>query len=352
MPTATQSDTSTDELLTDRFGRSVTYLRVSVTDRCNFRCVYCAPEEGYEHGDRPELLTFDEIEYVVRTFVKHGVRKVRLTGGEPLVRGDIPELVDRLSRLEGLEHVAMTTNAFLLERQVEALADAGLDSLNISLDSLDSHRFEEMTRVGNLERVVRGIDAALGADFVLVKLNTVVVRGFNDDELDDLVRFAAARRTILRFIEFMPLGRETAWSDGDASSCVPADEIRETLRRRWDLAADDDSYGAGPARYWRLRGPGMPSDGYPLGIIGAVTECFCDSCNRMRLTPQGQLRACLADDRELSVRAPLRTIGDPEERRAAVEGTIARALGGKRASHDFELDGESVTETPMTAIGG
>lgn len=344
--------TEPDGLLTDSFGRSVTYLRISITDRCNFRCVYCSPEEGIEHQARPELLTYEEIEEVAGIFAEHGVRKIRITGGEPLVRSDVPELVGKLSGIPGLEHVAMTTNAFLLERHIDALADAGLDSVNISLDSLDAESFEELTRVGDLERVVRGIDAALGRDLQRVKLNTVVIRGFNDDELIDLVEFAAARGTILRFIEFMPLGQETVWTETDENSCVPAKEIRERLGERWDLKPDGDEYGSGPARYWRLHGPGMPEEGHPVGIIGAVTECFCEGCNRMRMTPTGQLRACLADDRELSVRAPLRTIGDRRDRRAAVESAIAKALSGKKESHDFELEGGAVTEKPMTAIGG
>lgn len=349
---SSEQSTHADELLTDSFGRSVTYLRLSITDRCNFRCVYCSPEEGIEHEARPELLTYEEIAEVVRIFASHGVRKVRITGGEPLVRAEVPELVDLLSAVPGLEHVAMTTNAFLLERQIDALADAGLDSLNISLDSLDADSFEELTRIGDLERVVRGIDAALERDFDRVKLNTVVIRGFNDRELTDLVEFAAERGTILRFIEFMPLGEETVWTETDENSCVPAGEIRDRLRDRWELEPDGDTYGSGPARYWRLHGPEMPADGHPVGLIGAVTECFCEGCNRMRMTPTGQLRACLADDREISVRAPLRTIGDPEERRRAVEQSIERALSGKKESHDFELDGGAVTEKPMTAIGG
>jgi len=347
-----ETRSASDELLTDSFGRTVTYLRVSITDRCNFRCLYCSPEEGIEHDSRPELLTYDEIAEVVEVFADHGVRKVRITGGEPLVRGDVPELVDALSEIPGLEHVAMTTNAFLLERNADALVDAGLDSLNISLDSLDPGSFEELTRIGSLERVLRGIDAALARDFDRVKLNTVVIRGFNDDELPELVEYAAERGVILRFIEFMPLGQETVWTETDGDSCVPAGEIRERLGERWELEADPERYGSGPARYWRLHGSKMPAEGHPVGVIGAVTECFCEGCNRMRMTPTGQLRACLADDREQSVRAPLRTVADAQKRRAAVESAIATALSGKRESHDFELDGGAVTEKPMTAIGG
>lgn len=341
-----------DSLLSDRFGRQVTYLRISITDRCNFRCVYCSPAEGIEHSARPELLTYEEIQEAVEIFAEHGVRKVRITGGEPLVRADVPELVGRLSGIEGIEHVAMTTNAFLLGRHARALRDAGLNSINISLDSLDAENFEELTRIGGLDRVLEGIDAAQREDFDLIKLNTVVIRGFNDDEILELVRFAAEKDLILRFIEFMPLGQETVWTETDETSCVPASEIRAVLRSVWDLSPDEERYGSGPAKYWRVEGPGLPEDGHTIGLIGAVTECFCENCNRMRMTPKGKLRACLADDREISVRTPLRTLAEPAERRAGIEEAIARALGGKKATHDFDLEGDSVTHKAMTAIGG
>lgn len=352
--TAPKTPDSGDEnsLLTDDFGRSVTYLRISITDRCNFRCVYCSPAEGIEHGASEELLTYEEIEEVVRIFAAEGVRKVRITGGEPLVRAEVPTLVDKLDAIPGIEHVAMTTNAFLLERHVDALRNAGLKSINISLDSLEPENFEELTRIGELDRVLGGIDAALAAGFDRVKLNAVVIRGFNDDEILDLAEFAIDRGIILRYIEFMPLGEETVWTETEGNSCVPAREIRERLGERWDLVPDETEYGSGPADYWILHGPDLPKEGHPIGIIGAVTECFCAGCNRMRMTPKGQLRACLADDREISVRAPLRTIAEPEKRRAAVEEAIAVALGGKRESHSFEFDGGSVTQKPMTAIGG
>ncbi|MFB6264750.1 MAG: GTP 3',8-cyclase MoaA [Bradymonadaceae bacterium] len=342
---------ASESLLSDRFGRTVTYVRLSVTDRCNFRCVYCAPEEGFEHNAPDEVLSHDEIVELAGIFADHGVRKLRLTGGEPLVRAGIPELVGRLSDIEGLEHVAMTTNAFLLGRHAEALYENGLTSMNISLDSLRPDRFDDMTRVGDLERVLDGIRTALEVGFEDVKLNTVVLRDFNADELVELTEFAAELAVPIRFIEFMPIG-DTIWEDADANQCVPAAEIREHLSERWELEPDDDEYGAGPAEYWRVHGPDMPEDGHPVGVIGAVTECFCSDCNRIRITSQGGLRACLADDAELSLRAPLRTIADPEKRRREIEERIDRALHGKHERHDFSLDGDSVTDTQMTAIGG
>lgn len=336
--------------LTDRFGRKLTYLRISVTDRCNFRCVYCMPECGIQFAPRKELLTYEEITELVEVFAAEGVRRVRLTGGEPLVRADLPDLVRMLKAVDGIDKVAMTSNAFLLDRYAELLKDAGLDSLNISLDTLVPERFKEITRVGNLERVLGGIDAAQKAGFSSIKLNAVIVGGFNDDEMPDLVRFGIDRGLIMRFIEFMPIG-DTVWGE-EKGDCVPARTMRETLAEHWKLEADTERYGTGPARYWRLRGPDTPDEGHPFGIISAVTECFCAACNRVRLTSEGGLRACLADDQEVDLREPLRTIDAPGKRREVVEHRIQMALFGKKERHAFDIDGGSVTNKQMTSIGG
>jgi GTP 3',8-cyclase len=341
--------TKTDTL-TDRFGRQVTYLRVSITDRCNFRCVYCMPADGIAHTPKRALLSYEEITEIAEVFAAEGVRKVRLTGGEPLVRADVPTLVAMLKAVDGIEEVAMTTNAFLLERHAQALGEAGLDSINISLDTLDPQRFAEITRVGSIDRVLGGIDAAARVGFAPTKLNAVIVDGFNDDEMLDLVEFAIERDLIMRFIEFMPIG-DTVWAQGKGG-CVPAARMRQAIGERWELEPDQSRYGAGPARYWRLHGPGTPPEGHPFGIIAAVTECFCAACNRVRLTCKGGLRACLADDHEVDLRAPLRTITDPSERRLELEARIQRALYGKKETHAFDIDGDTVTAKQMTAIGG
>lgn len=338
------------EELTDRFGRKVTYLRISVTDRCNFRCVYCMPEEGIPHAARDELLSYEEITELAGIFAREGVTRVRLTGGEPLVRAGVPDLVAMLKGVDGIENVAMTTNAFLLGRYAEDLRKAGLDSLNISLDTLQPDRFKEITRVGSLDRVLEGIEAAREAGFEGTKLNAVIVGGFNDDEMCDLVQFGIDRDLIMRFIEFMPIG-DTVWANGKGD-CVPAAKMREAISQRWKLSADDTTYGKGPARYWRLHGPGTPPEGHPFGIIAAVTECFCAACNRVRLTSQGGLRACLADDGEVDLRAPLRTREPGPERTADIEARIRAALFGKKETHSFNIDGGSVTSKQMTAIGG
>jgi len=330
---------------TDRFDRQVTYLRVSVTDRCNFRCVYCMPEEGIEFTHRSRLLTFEELARIVRVFAEQGVRRVRLTGGEPTLRTDLELLVRAIAETDGIEEVAMTTNAFLLPRKAEPLREAGLSSLNISLDSLRPERFRELTRVGTLERVERGIEAARKAGYPSIKLNAVVMRGFNDDEIVELAEWAIARDLVMRFIEFMPIGGDAVrWGQ---YGCVPAEEMRAVISSRYQLEpAPGVKKGAGPARYWRATGPS--TDGALIGFISAVTNCFCEDCNRVRITPEGKLRACLADDAEVDLRAVLRGGGSDEELRAA----IREALAGKRLTHRFEEGMGGATDRVMTTIGG
>lgn len=309
------------------------------------------PAEGTPHAPRAELLSLEEIERVVAYFHRRGVRKVRITGGEPLVRRGVVDLVQSLSKLDGL-HVAMTTNAFLLERNLDSLVDAGLGSLNISLDTLDPQRFQEITRVGTLERVVSAIDAAIDADFGPVKLNAVVIGGFNEDEVVPLAAFGLERGVPMRFIEFMPIGADTVWEGGPETTCYPAQSIRDDLAGRWDLLPDPSRYGAGPARYMRIYGDDTPSTGHPIGIISAVTECFCDDCNRVRITPKGGLRVCLADDDESSLRDAMRLAPTDSAAIQALEQVVETALAGKKERHAFDLDGDAVTTVHMSGIGG
>ncbi len=308
------------------------------------------PAEGVPHVPRAELLTHEEIERVVRYLHARGVRKVRITGGEPLVRQGVVDLIDRLSGLEDL-HVAMTTNAFLLERHLDDLIEAGLNSLNISLDTLDAERFAEVTRVGSLDRVVSAIDAAVAKNFGSVKLNAVVVGGINEQEIVPLTEFALERGIPMRFIEFMPIGAETIW-DAGPTQCYPAESIRAQLSDRWELLPDPSRYGAGPARYWRIYGPDTPSVGHPIGIISAVTECFCEGCNRLRITPQGGLRVCLADDDESSLRDAMRLAPNEDAAIDAIERVFEVAVAGKKEKHSFDLEGGAVTKVHMSGIGG
>ena len=308
------------------------------------------PADGIPHLPRPELLTFDEITDIVSVFARHGVRRVRLTGGEPLVRAQLSTLVSHLVAVEGIEEVVMTTNAFLLGRHAEALWEAGLRGLNISFDSTRPDVFERITRGGKIDRVVAGIQAARDAGFRQLKLNAVIMGGQNDDELFELISFAQQHDAVMRFIEFMPIGQDMGWG---RATCVPAATIRRRLAERWDLQAETANGDVrGPARYWTARGPGLPPDGARFGIISAVSECFCSDCNRVRLSPRGGLRACLADDREVSLRDALRTAPSREKGLSIVEELVAQALFGKRESHAFDLDGAGVTDTSMTAIGG
>jgi len=338
--------------LTDSFGRHVTYARISLTDRCNYRCVYCMPAEGDPFTPNPELLSDDEIVELATSLAQLGVRKLRLTGGEPLVRRGVPALVHRIKSSAGIEHVALTTNAHLLGRHASQLAAAGLDSVNVSLDSLDARRFAELTRHGKLERVLAGIEAAIDAGIPSVKLNAVVIRGFNDDELTALVEYAMERGVIMRFIEFMPIGERTIWGHSGSSTCVPAREIRAVLSSRWFMEAEPARYGAGPARYWRLHGANTPEGGFPVGIIAAVTECFCADCNRVRITSRGGLRACLADDHEVDLREILRSDAKADDKRVALTERLELSLGLKKERHAFDLERPGVTAKAMNAIGG
>ncbi|HID90183.1 MAG TPA: GTP 3',8-cyclase MoaA, partial [Anaerolineae bacterium] len=283
----------------DTYGRPIQYLRVSVTDRCNLRCVYCMPEEGIPLISHEEVLRYEEIVRVVRIAVEMGFVHVRLTGGEPLVRKGIVDLVRELACIPGLDDLSMTTNGILLARHAEDLARAGLRRVNISLDTLRPDRFRRITRWGRLEDVLEGREAALAAGLRPVKVNTVVVRGLNDDEVVDLARLTLEPDWHIRFIEVMPLGEGAHWA-GDG--VVSAAEIRRRIEAALGpLTAVRGEAGAGPARYYRL--PGAEGT---LGFISPVTEHFCHACNRLRLTSDGRLLPCLLSGVAIDLRTPLR----------------------------------------------
>lgn len=329
----------------DRFQRKVTYLRLSVTDRCNYRCTYCVPIQGVSLGPSTDLLSFEEIELLVSAMAQVGVNRVRLTGGEPLSRRQLPLLISKLTAIEGVDEVLMTTNAHALESCVDALVDAGLNGVNISLDTIRPDRFRKITRGGDLERVLRGLRAAKRSGLASVKINSVVILGFNDDELLELTRFAVAEGVVLRFIEFMPVGVDTIWH---RDSWLPASAIKQVLATEYTLEPVQHQAGRGPARYWRLSGNGMPPGGALVGIIAAMSEGFCDSCNRLRLTAQGGLRVCLADDNEVDLRAVIRSGGGKPE----IMQTLREALFRKKESHHFCDTGATGAEKEMVKIGG
>ena len=282
--------------LVDPFGRTVRDLRISVTDRCNFRCQYCMPAEGMQWLPREEILSFEEIERFARICIQaFGFNGIRLTGGEPLVRAHLPELVQRLAGL-GVD-VALTTNGATLRLHASALADAGLKRINISLDSLQKERFLELTRRDELDRVLDGIDAALDAGLNPVKINAVMMRGINDDEIIDFAEFGRNKGVTVRFIEFMPLEAGDVWNEG---LVVPAQEIVETINQV--LPLEPVVRGNEPAERWRY------SDGNgEVGVIASVTKPFCGNCDRVRLTAEGQFRTCLFAVDEFDMRALLRS---------------------------------------------
>ncbi len=320
----------------DPFGRRIDYLRISVTDRCNLRCRYCMPAEGVRLIPREELLSFEEIATAVRCALVAGISKVRLTGGEPLLRRDLPILVEMLAEL-GLEHLSLSTNGTGLKCFAKALKAAGLGRVNVSLDTLDPGRFNWLTRGGRLEETLEGIEAALRAGLQPVKLNVVVIKGFNDEELGRLARFALERGLIIRFIELMPIG-EAHRSLGLAYANLGG--TLEGLIEELRLEPARPLPGNGPARYFR------PRDGQGLvGFITPLSRAYCQSCNRVRLTADGQLRPCLAHDGQIPLRDPLRR-GDL----ARAGELIAQGIGEKPRGHRWHHN--KVTSTAMVKMGG
>ncbi|MCB9389010.1 MAG: GTP 3',8-cyclase MoaA [Acidimicrobiia bacterium] len=282
--------------LIDRFGRIHTDLRISVTDRCDMRCRYCMPEEGLTWSPRGDILTFEEITRFVRVLVELGLETIRLTGGEPLVRHDLPALIGNL-RAAGISELAMTTNGATLHQHASALRSAGLDRLNVSCDSLRRERFAEMTRRDRLPQVLAGMDAAEAAGFPPVKVNVVLIRGWNDDEILDFADFAYRTGRTVRFIEFMPVDADELWRFDEV---VSGDDVIRTVSERYDLDVIDRTHA--PAQSYSLAG----STGR-IGVITSMTDQFCGSCNRLRLTADGQLRNCLFGNDEYSVRDALRS---------------------------------------------
>lgn len=321
---------------TDHFSRPISYLRVSITDRCNLRCTYCMPPEGVPWRSHEEILTFEEIERVVRVAAGLGIQKVRLTGGEPLVRAGVVDLVRMLAAVPGVDDLAMTTNGTLLSQHARALASAGLNRVNISLDTLRPDRFHRVTRLGDISTVLAGIDEALAANLTPVKLNVVLMAGENDDEIGDLVRLALQEPLHVRFIERMPIGD----TGPQPSAMVATAEVKRRIEAEFGrLVPAHVGQGNGPATYYRLDGsPGT------LGFISAMTEHFCAHCNRLRLTADGNLRPCLMSDAEISLRPPLRSgVSDDD-----LKALILEAVFAKPEAHGDAPEGKR----KMSQIGG
>lgn len=325
--------------LVDGFGRVADDLRVSVTDRCNFRCTYCMPAEGLAWLPRDELLTFEELARVVRVFVRLGVRSIKVTGGEPTVRSDLPVLVGMLREAAPGVEMSMTTNGVLLERLARPLAEAGLDRVTVSLDSLLRHRFAEMTRRDALDRVFAGIAAAEVARLTPLKVNCVVIGGTNEGEVVDFARWSRETGHVVRFVEYMPLDAQRAW---ERAKVVPSERILGSIGARFPL--EPIGPDREPATTYRF------ADGAPggVGVISSVTEPFCHRCNRLRLTAEGQMRACLFALEETDLRGPLRSGASDAELAALIRGNARAKWAGHRIDHpDFVRPDRS-----MSAIGG
>lgn len=328
------------EPLSDGHGRQVGDLRLSVTDRCNFRCQYCMPAEGLPWLDRSEILTFEEIERLVALFARMGVGDVRLTGGEPLVRRDFPRLVSMLARVDGVDDLSLTTNGYLLERDAAALVDAGIDRVNVSIDSLQRDRFFQITRRDALPQVLRGLDAlAAHPQIHPIKVNAVAMRGFTEDEAVRFADFARSTAFQVRFIEFMPLDADHAWSP---DSVLTGEELRALIHAVHPLEELPREPSA-TARVFRF------TDGRgEIGFINPVSEPFCADCNRVRLTAEGKLRTCLFSIHETDLREPMRAGATDAE----LEQIVRDAVWRKELKHHVGEPGFRQPARSMSAIGG
>ncbi len=326
--------------LIDSFGRIHSDLRISVTDRCNIRCFYCMPENGAEFAPVSELLSFDEITRFVSIALHLGIDKIRLTGGEPLLRPKLPDLIARFRELGGIRDLALTTNGVLLAGAAQGLFGSGLRRLNIHLDTLDRDRFRAITRRDDLSRVLAGIDRAAAAGFTRMKLNAVAIKGLTEPDVIPLVRFARERKMEVRFIEFMPLDAQHLWS---LDHVLTADEMIAMLAREFGpLTPVPDADPRAPATQYRFE------DGQPVGFIASVSHPFCLNCNRLRLTSDGKLRNCLFARDETDIKAALR--GPQPE--AAIDSLIRSVVWQKWAGHQINRSSFVAPQRPMYSIGG
>ncbi|MES9991598.1 MAG: GTP 3',8-cyclase MoaA [Candidatus Thiodiazotropha sp.] len=326
--------------LVDRFNRRIDYLRISVTDRCDLRCVYCMSED-MEFVPRSQLLTLEELFRVGKSFVDMGVRKIRITGGEPLTRRGVMQLFEALGELQGLDDLTLTTNGTLLGRYAQALKDAGVTRVNISLDSLREDRFRKITRIGDIHRTLAGIDAALKVGFKRVKINSVIMQNRNHDEIHDLVAFAKERGMDISFIEEMPLGETEDHDRGELF--YSSHQVLEDLQQHHDLLATTESTG-GPARYYRI-----DDSDTRVGFISPHSHNFCEQCNRVRLTAEGRLLLCLGQEHSVDLRRVVRAnpLDDAPLHRAIID-----AMDIKPKGHEFDLTAKPVLFRHMNVTGG
>ena len=326
--------------LVDQYGRQVNYLRMSVTDRCDFRCVYCMAEE-MTFLPRAQVLTLEELSTIGQAFIELGVKKIRATGGEPLVRGNVVNLLSDLGHKEGLDELAITTNGSQLEKLAVPLKEAGVGRINVSLDSLQADKFKSITRTGDLKKVLAGISAAQAAGFKRTKINAVILKGRNDDEITDLTDYALNNGLDISFIEEMPLG--VIDEHNRALSFCSSQEIRDEISKKYELVSSTINTG-GPSKYWTV--PGYDSR---VGFISPHSENFCSTCNRVRLTVEGRLLLCLGNEHSVDLRAVVRRYPGDTER---LKETIVNAMSIKPERHYFDLDNEPQILRFMNTTGG
>lgn len=328
------------EILVDRFGRHVDYVRISITDRCDFRCLYCMSEQ-MTFLPRAQILSLEEIHDIARAFVELGVRKIRITGGEPLVRRGALGLIEKIGHLDGLRELVLTTNGSQLERMAPILKRAGVGRINVSLDSLRPERFRAITRVGDLYQVIRGIDAAIAAGFERLKINAVVLKNRNQDEVVDLVKFAVDRGIDVSFIEEMPLG--VVDGHDRAEEYCSSDEIRKQLEAVLPLIPSTETTG-GPARYFRFGGTQTR-----IGFISPHSHNFCSTCNRVRLTVEGRLLLCLGNEHSVDLKSVIRSHPGDSMR---LKQAIVEAMAIKPEKHDFDIKAQPLIFRHMSVTGG
>jgi len=327
-------------MLLDPYRRKINYLRISVTDRCNLRCRYCMPEEGIPLIPHQEILTYEEIGRIVRVFATEGISKVRLTGGEPLVRKGIVDFIGRLSRIDGIEDLSLTTNGILLKELARDLKAAGLKRINVSLDSLKRERFHRITRRDDFDRVWAGIEEAMSVGLYPIKINMVAIKGMNDDEIESFARLTLRLALTIRYIEYMPSGNGEDWKESDLLT-IP--QIKNRLERVGKLNPVPSDRWDGPAKRFRFEGAAGE-----IGLIGAVSTHFCEECNRLRLTADGKIRACLFSDDEIDLKETLRGGGSDQD----LKERLHLALRTKPQRHHINTHQFKKCQRNMSAIGG
>jgi len=317
----------------DKFEREITYLRVSVTDRCNLRCKYCMPPEGIEKKDHQDLLSLEEMYKIIKVSTKIGIKKIRFTGGEPLVRLGLPKLIKDVSQLEGIKEITMTSNGILLSKYIKELKEAGLNRVNISLDTLKPDRYKEITRGGDFNKVMEGIKAAQEYGMKPIKINAVLMKGFNDDEIEDFAKLTIDKEIIVRFIELMPFGERYSWTKNKyLSNSRVLDEVKNLEEIDYDKGS--------PSKYYKIKGAKGK-----IGLINPISRHFCNTCNRIRLTADGNIKPCLHSDLEIDMK---KYLGSEED----IYKGLVESINIKPSKHHINEEGYEPIKRDMNRIGG